>query len=202
MRVCTTFTALVVWVLLAGFTVPGISRAESGKPSKDPGSQPSRFIEAYAERLGLNEEILAGIRTIAEASRAQEETLRAALNTARAQMHALLSQEMPEAEAVMQQADAIGALELAKRKQRLQAMLRIRALLTPAQRRGLIRLQDEWHASQRLDIVSACQADSANLCADAAHERTRIQCLYDHVEALSAVCRAALQASKRDSHRP
>ena len=100
---------------------------------------PDRFIAEYAERLGLNQETLATIRTIVEASRAQGETLRAELRQAYAQMRASLSQEMPKEAAVMQQADAIGALELAIRKQRLQAMLRIRALLTPAQRQELSR---------------------------------------------------------------
>jgi len=108
-------------------------------------------------------------------------------------MRALLSQELPDEAAVMQQADTIDALELTERKNRLQAMLRIRALLTPAQRQELIRRQGELHSRRRPDFMQACQADSTNLCQDATHWRTRMQCLHDHIEELSETCRAAIQ---------
>jgi len=136
---------------------------------------------------------MAAIRTIVDASRARGQTLRAELHTAYAQMRTLLSQDLPDEAAVMQQADTIGALELTERKNRLQAMLRIRALLTPAQRQELIRRQGELHSRRRPDFMQACQADSTNLCQDTTHWRTRMQCLHDHIEELSETCRAAIQ---------
>lgn len=189
----TTITGLVVWLLLTALMAPGLGRAESERPPRDASARSDRFIVEQAERLGLDQETLTAIRTIVESSRASGETTWAALHQAHAQMRALLSQEMPNETAVMQQADAIGALELAARKQRLQVMLRIRALLTPAQRQELIRLQEAGHTRRRPDPMQACQAESAHLCPDAAHERPPVQCLHDHLAELSTACRAALQ---------
>jgi hypothetical protein len=156
----------------------------------------------YAEWLGLDQQTLATLRTLVEASRAQAEPLRGELRRAYAQMRALLSQEVPSEAAVMQQADAIGALELAARKQRLQVMLQIRALLTPAQRQELARLQETWHARRSADIMPACQAESTELCPDAAPGRPHFECLYEHMTELSEACRMALQGRRGDSRSP
>ena len=203
MPICSAVKALVACVLLASLTAPGLSHADSGRLPRDAGSRPGRFIEEeYAERLGLEAETLAAIRTIVETTHLQSQALGAELRQAYAQMRLLLSQEMPDAAAVMQQADIIGALELTARKDRLQAMLQIRALLTPAQRRELVRLQGEPSTRGRFDSLPACQNDNASLCTDAASGRARLQCLYDHAAQLSAACRAALQTRRGDRRGP
>ena len=202
MRVRTTINVLVVCVLLTALIAPGISCAEAERPPRDASARPDRFIVEYAERLGIDQETLAAIRTIVETSRAQGEPLRAELRQAYAQMRALLSQEVPNKAAVMQQADAIGALELAARKQRLQVMLRIRALLTPAQRQELIRLQEIWHTRRRSDFMPACQAESTDFCPDAAPGRQHLECLYEHMADLSEACRTAIQGRKGDGRSP
>ena len=199
---CIAVKALVACVLLASLTALSLSYADAGRPLRDAGSHPGRFIEEYAERLGLEAETVAAIRTIVEATHLQSKAPGAKLHQAYTQMRALLSQEMPDEAAVMQQADIIGAMELEARKDRLQAMLRIRALLTPAQRQELMRLQGESSPRDRSDSWHACQADSANLCPNDASGRARLQCLYDHREALSETCRAALQTRKGDRPGP
>src|SRR5919108_2999153 len=202
MRVRTTINVLVVCVLLIALTAPGVSRAGAERPPRDTSARPDRFITEYAERLGLNQETLAAIRTIVEASRAHGETLRAELHQAYVQMRVLLSQEVPNEAVVMQQADAIGALELAARKQRLQVMLRIRALLTPAQRQELIRLQETWPTRRRPDFMPACQAESTDFCPDAAPGRPHLECLYEHMAELSEACRTAIQGRRGDGRSP
>lgn len=152
MRVHTAAQILVVWVLLAGLATPGISQAESGRPPGKPGLRLDRFIVEHAERLGLDEKTLTAIRTIVDASREREEVLQGELHQAHAQMRALLSQETPDEAAVMRQAEAIGALEVAERKSRLQAMLGIRALLTPEQRQELIRIREEFRVHRRPEL--------------------------------------------------
>lgn len=199
MRIRTTSHILVVCVLLTALTAPGISRAGAERPPRNTSARPERFIAEYAERLGLDQQTLATIRTLVEASRAQAEPLRAELRQAYAQMRALLSQEVPSEAAVMQQADAIGALELAARKQRLQVMLQIRGLLTPAQRQELVRLQETWNTRRRADIMPACQAESTEICPDAAPGRPQLACLYEHIAALTEACRSALQGRQGDS---
>lgn len=203
MPTCTTVKALVAGVLLASLTVSGLSHADIGRPLREAGPSPGRFIEEeYAERLGLEAETLAAIRTIVEAAGLQNKALWAEMHRAYAQMRQLLSQEMPDTAAVMQQADTISALELTERKNRLQAMLQIRALLTPAQRQELVRLQGELATRGRFNTMSACQADSANFCADAAPGRVRLQCLHDHLAALSEACRTALQRLRDERRGP
>jgi len=202
MRVRTTMHVLVVCVLLTALSAPGVSRAEAERLPRDTSAQPDRFIAEYAERLGLDQETLVTIRTIVDASRAQGETIRADLRQAYAQMRALLSQEEPNEAAVMQQADAIGTLELAARKQRLQVMLRIRALLTPAQRQELIRLQETWRTRRRSDFMPACQTESTDFCPDAAPGHPHLECLYEHMADLSEACRTAIQGRKGDGRSP
>jgi Spy/CpxP family protein refolding chaperone len=202
MRIRTSINALMVCVLLTALTALDLSRAGAQRPSRDASAQPDRFIAEYAERLGLDQEAQATIRTIVEAARAQREPLRTELRQAYAQMRTLLSQEVPNEAAVMQQADAIGALELALRKQRLQVMLRIRALLTPAQRQELMRLQEAWQARRRPDIRQACQAESIEFCPDAAPGRPHLACLEEHMAEISLACRTAIQGRKGESLTP
>jgi Spy/CpxP family protein refolding chaperone len=198
MRVHTTVNVLVVCVLLTALTTLDIRRAEAQRPSRDASAHLDRFITTYAEQLALDKETLTTIHTLVEASRAQEEALRTELRQAQAQMRTLLSQEVPNTAAVMQQADTIGSLELASRKQRLQVMLRIRALLTPAQRQELMRLQETWHTRRRPAIMQACQAEGTALCPDAAPGRPHLECLYEHMAELSEACRMAIQNGRGD----
>jgi Spy/CpxP family protein refolding chaperone len=198
MHVRTTINVLMVCVLLTALTTLDVSRSEAQRPSRDAGAELDRFIAAYAEQLALDKETLATIRTLVDASRAQEETRRTELRQAQAQMRALLSQEMPNTATVMQQADTIGALELASRKQRLQVMLRIRALLTPAQRQELMRLQETWHTRRRPAIMQACQTEGTALCPDAAPGRPHLECLYEHMTELSEACRTAIHGGRGD----
>ena len=203
MSICTAVKALVACVLLASLSVPGLSHADTERPPRDVGSYSGRFLEEeYAERLGLEAETLTAIHAIVDAARIQNQTLREELHQAHAQMRELLSQAMPDADAVMRLADTIGGLELAERKSRLQAMLQIRALLTPEQRQGLIHLQGELSTRRRFDGLQVCQADSATFCHEAGPGRARIQCLRDHFEVLSEACRAAMQHGRGDGRGP
>ena len=91
MRVRTTINILVVCVLLTALTALDVSHAGAQRLSRDASAQLDRFIAEYAERLGLDQETLATIRTLVDESRVQGETLRTELHQAQAQMRALLS---------------------------------------------------------------------------------------------------------------
>ena len=101
------------------------------------------LLERHAERLGLDVETLARIRAAADASRPEHERLAEELRALRLDMRALLSEDAPDRDAVMRQADRIGAVETALDKHRLVTLLEIRTLLTPEQRRELVRIFDE-----------------------------------------------------------
>jgi Spy/CpxP family protein refolding chaperone len=139
-------------------------------PPPDPGDEPGRggwrhghrrgpppierVLEEHAERLALDADTQAAIRAIADASRAEADAHRARLRELHVQMRELLRGDAPDVDAVMRQADAIGAAETQEAKHRLRTMLEIRALLTPAQREALVEIHQErrkHRAEQRRD---------------------------------------------------
>jgi Spy/CpxP family protein refolding chaperone len=131
-----TLRAFVAAALLApaggaGAEPPGPGGRRHGPPPID------RVLDRHAEELGLDDAVREQVGAIAARSRETEEPLRAALRAARDELHALLRQDAPDADAVMRQADAVGAAETALHKQRLRTLLEVRALLTPEQRAKL-----------------------------------------------------------------
>lgn len=193
MRGHTTVTVSIGGMLVLGLLVVGFSSVEAGRRDTRHDPWSDGLIEEHAEQLGLDEETLAAIRTIVDASRKRGEELREELHQARLHMRQLLSQEKPDETAVMQQADIIGALELAERKNRLRALLQIRAFLTPEQRQALLQLHEEFWPRPLTDVPPACQADVTSFCTDVPLGQARTQCLHDRMAELSPECKARLQ---------
>jgi Spy/CpxP family protein refolding chaperone len=188
-------------VLLAGLLAPAASVAEPPGPSPrhgpPGGPHPERFIEQHAERLGLDAETLDAIQKITDESRERGEALRMELHDAHRAMRDLLSGEAPDESAVLQQAEAIGELELEERKNRLRATLQIRTLLTPEQREELIRMREEFGPRGRRGPLGGCQADLRGVCRDAELGRAALQCLSQHWDELSEECRSMLEGKPR-----
>ena len=127
------------------------ARAQQPPPPAPPPDGPDRpgierMFERNAERLHLDDATREKIRARAEEGRAQSQPQREALRRLHDEMHALLSADTPDADAVMEKAEAIGRAETALQKERLRTMLAIRALLTPEQRRELVRIHEEFRA--------------------------------------------------------
>ncbi len=178
--------------ILVGLSVPDSS---NGQPEKLSRTGPLHSIEEYAERLAIDETTRGAIRLIVEDTRSRGQEIRASLAQARAQMRNLLTQDSPDDAAVMQQAEKIGALRVEKQKNRLRAMLQIRALLSPQQRQALtaLREQERPHRrgrSHRRGRFGACRADVAELCPQAEPGQPALQCLNDNWSALSTGCQA------------
>jgi Spy/CpxP family protein refolding chaperone len=129
-------------VLLALLTAAAPALAgERGHHGKKPPLD--AILERNAGRLGLDAETLAKIRAAADASRPEHDRLEGELHALRLEMRALLSDDAPATDAVMGLADRVGAAETALDKHRLATLLEIRALLTPEQRRELVRIHEE-----------------------------------------------------------
>ena len=117
------------------------------QPRPDPGGHGiERLLERNAERLHLDDATREKIRALAEDGRKQSKPQREALDRLHEEMHALLTADAPELDATLAKADEIGAAETALHKERLRTMLAIRALLTPEQRRELVRIHEEFRA--------------------------------------------------------
>ena len=109
----------------------------------------------------------------------------------------------PDESAVMQQADSIGKAETELHKQRLAALIGIRALLTEEQREELSRIREETREEWLERLVDSCDADIDGLCPDADDPWSRRGCARAHWDELSADCQNAIESARarRGHHR-
>jgi Spy/CpxP family protein refolding chaperone len=179
--------------------------AEGPTPPPGPrGGPPDHplFLEQQAERLGLDQETRVKIRGIIERVRESREARRPKIQAAYEHMHELLSVEQPDDAAVMAQAELIGALELADRKERLMAMLTIRTVLSPEQRAELVRIREERQDSAHRKSPWLCARDLERLCPDAEPGRATLRCLEASWDALSPRCSGLFGAEPGPRARP
>jgi Spy/CpxP family protein refolding chaperone len=94
-------------------------------------------IEGRAGELGLSDAQLAQIRALADAGKKQEIALRAQMEVIEVDLERELTRAAPDEGAVAGWADKLGALEGAVRKSRLLTWVKMRKLLSPAQRKKL-----------------------------------------------------------------
>lgn len=192
------------WFELSGFVaatvigmlVAGASSAEPpfGRYRHGPG--PEGFIEEHAEELGLDAETQKAIEQIIEESRDRAAAAHRETRRLRLEMRDLLDQESPDEAAVMQQADAIGAAETELHKQRLEALIKIRALLTSEQRERLVRIREDSWARWVQPLIDACEGDVERFCGGSPEGRLRRRCLRDHYGELSPECQDAIESAK------
>ena len=104
------------------------------QPLGPPAGMPPENLFAI---LGLDEATQAEIHTIRATSRAELSTLLPQLQQAHQRMNALLDQDTPDEAIVMEQIETMANIRTKIKQERLRMMLRVRALLTPAQREAL-----------------------------------------------------------------
>lgn len=195
--------AALLLALTLGFALPAVAEPpgpppdQTASPPGPPHGPPpgprgmhrhGDFIERSADRLGLDEQTRKKIAGIVESVRASQEEREPKLRAAHDRMQELLEADSPDAAAVMAQAEAIGALELASHKDRLMAMLAIRALLTPEQRAELVRIREERHGHEHRGR-GPCTRDIERLCSDAEPGHATLECLDAAWDRLSPFCR-------------
>ncbi len=158
-----------IFILMVVFTLCEWSGWTADGWAQRPGS-PVRHglrLERLVEELGLDAQTLSQVDAIIDASREKKRTLRRQLREARKQMRSLLEAEEPQEAELLEQADRIGGLRTALRKEQLKTMLRVRALLSPEQRARLLeRLNKGPHRGRRgfgrpQDFQSASPPDTA-----------------------------------------
>ena len=136
------------------------TRAPGGWHHGPPGPPPlDGILDRHADELGLDAAVRARIHDLAAQSRQAAQPLDEELRGLHDGMRALLEQDSPSADAVMQQADRIGAAETEMHKQRLQTMLAIRALLTPEQREKLVQIFEAHREHWRQRTSAAAGTD-------------------------------------------
>lgn len=133
------------WIFAIALFAAGAAAAGDGGPGRRHHAPPpiDHILEKHAAELGIDEAKLAEVREIAARSQAEDAPLHETLRAEREKLHALLREDAPALDAVLKQADAVGAAETALHKRRLQTLLAVRAILTPEQRQGLVRIFEE-----------------------------------------------------------
>lgn len=186
------FIARLSLIVLSSFFVSAaaLARPPFGGPPGPRG--PEGFIEEHAERLGLDDETRAAIQAIVDESRERAAEFGEDHREARHTLRDLLSQDLPDEEAVMHQAELVGAIETQMMKHRLQTLLRIRARLTPEQRKELMALHRERHGGPEM-VLEHCGGDLEELCPGAESPFERMDCLRDHADRVSEECGSALE---------
>jgi Spy/CpxP family protein refolding chaperone len=122
--------ALVVVVLLGA----GMAESREGRGCRGHGKG-ARFdtLGAKLAELELDAQTRAAAQQVIATARTESEARREELSAARRALHDLLEQDAPAVDAVMAQADAVGALETESHKAKLRTMLELRSLLGPEQ---------------------------------------------------------------------
>ncbi len=143
--------ALLAFFALALCLGAGLSSAEHASSKKGDckhrhGKQHHRsykIIEENAQELGIAPETVETITKLHEESKEARTALREQISDGRDQIHELLEQDPPDEAAIMNQIEAIGAIEIKLHKERISTMLKVHALLTPEQREGIQRIREE-----------------------------------------------------------
>lgn len=107
------------------------------------GHEPHRkgaWLQRLTDKLDLDDDTRTSVRAVIDAGRERTRDARKELKAARVQMHGLLQADQPDEAEVLAQVERIGTLRTALHKQRMQTMLRVRALLNPEQRATLLEM--------------------------------------------------------------
>lgn len=139
------FAAVLVSVIAGGLLLPLPAAAGPGEHGDGPkrGDRFVRMLKENATRLGLDEAALREIEAVASQDRDAVQALREREKNEKIAMHKLLDTRAPDEAAVMNQAEVLGDIDTEQHKLRLRTMIRVRALLTPAQLAELSKLRDE-----------------------------------------------------------
>lgn len=138
-------------LVAAGLAVGGAAIAGPHGGGCGEGGGGLAHLERRVARADLPAETSQAIYQRIDQARAEDRTIEAALADAREKMRELLEQDSTNTDAVMAQADAVGALETQRRKLGLKALAEIRALVTPEQWRDLAPGEDRRGFSRRSD---------------------------------------------------
>ena len=98
------------------------------------------WLQHLTDKLDLDDDTRANVRALIDARREQTRDARKELKAAHTQMHGLLQADQPDEAEVLAQVERIGTLRTALHKQRMQTLLRVRALLSPEQRATLLEM--------------------------------------------------------------
>lgn len=186
---------LALALVLAGLLAPAAEARPRHSPADD--------VARHAEQLGLDAETQAALEAIVAESKAEGGALHQEMHAARERMRELLTAPEIDQDAVRAQADALDALHARAHRNRLETVLRIHELLTPAQRQALVGIRERERPWRRgRGPLGRCSADLRKLCADAPDGAAALRCLADSWDAVSDSCRDAVARCRSEAPAP
>ncbi|MCB9524612.1 MAG: periplasmic heavy metal sensor [Myxococcales bacterium] len=128
---------------------PAAHARRPGHGGRGDGLMNPQAIERVAQRLGLEEAVVARLKDKLFAAKARSIELKAELETARLSLKRELDQAEPDRAAAMKAIEEVGRLRTELRKLKTGALLDVRAELTPAQREQLKAMRSEFRERRR-----------------------------------------------------
>ncbi len=95
------------------------------------------MIEHVAGELGVDAKVIGQIKTLTYDANKEAIDIRADMQRAHLELRQLMDEPQPDLKKVMKQVEVVGGIETKLRKNRVQLMLSVHALLTPDQRSKL-----------------------------------------------------------------
>jgi hypothetical protein len=135
----------VVHLAIIGLFAGVLSLAPPPAPAQPRDAQPD--LESLAGELGLSSAQLGQIRSLVDAGRKQEIALRAEMDVIEVDLRRELTRTAPDELKVASWADKLGALDGAVRKSRILTWVKMRKVLSAAQRRKLASLRGDRGAA-------------------------------------------------------
>ena len=139
-----SFQTAVIFSLFVGLA---LATSAFARPGHGPGPH-GRYFERQLEELALPAETRSAVQAVLDESKSGQDAQREQIRAAHESIRALLDQDKVDEAAVMEQADAIGALMTEKRKTHLRTLIRVRNLLTVEQRAALDQQLQERRADR------------------------------------------------------
>ena len=127
-------TALALGALLASGRTAS-ARPQGGGACGGEGPHMLERLERGLGGLGLDQKELDAAYAVIDQARKERRALDGEIRTAHERMRELLDQDKPDADTVTAQADTIGGLMTQARKIDLRAIVQVRNMLTPEQRK-------------------------------------------------------------------
>jgi len=138
-------------IALAVLVLSGAAAAQvSVGPRLPPGLVEAMLVEQTAGRLELDVETLAAVRALIEEVAAAEVALGEEIREQRSLLRDLLEQPLPDEAELRPIANSLSELNAQAQWLQLQTSVRVRALLTPAQRAQLIEFRKQAKVGQRV----------------------------------------------------
>lgn len=140
-----TFARCVRIALLLVLCGAGLAEPSEARERR----HPEKRLKEHLAELDLSSDQEEKINAILEEASDRRKQMRALLHEEFERLHALLEHEPPDESAILAQVERVGGLKTERHKAMMRTLLRIRAVLTPEQRRKLIEMRRFHHPRRK-----------------------------------------------------